>query len=212
MCLLFIMFIAAGCSSPFSSDRGIPEEVHITADNIPEEPSKAEIIDKIKNNSSNEIDDIIEANFSLMDVVSVDSNKAEIYATRRFELSELSSVLSDTIEPEKVSEVIDNQQILVYPDYFVTLKISPDDNDALIIEVAGDEFVRRNYAPSFLQTYFAYRLLDSFLGVNDWGRRRSRECGSGNCYGGYTGKGYYPNGTPSRGNTSFRGGGPGAGK
>lgn len=209
--LLFIMIIATGCASPFSNDRGIPEEVEITADDIPEEPSKDELIDKIKNNSSNDIDDIIEANFSLMDVVSVDSDKAEIYATKRFDLSELAETLSAAIEPDKKSEVKDNQQILIYPDYFVTLKVSPDDNDALIIELAGDEFVKRNYAPSFLQTYFTYRLLDSFLG-NNWGSRRSQECRSGKCYGGYTGKGYYPNGTPNRGSTSYRGGGPGAGK
>lgn len=200
--LLFIVIIAAGCSS----DRGVPEDVEITADDIPEEPSKDEIIDKIENNTSNDIDDIIEANFSLMDVVSVDSNKAEIYATKQFELSELTDTLSAAIKPEKISEMKDNQQILIYPDYFVTLKISPDDNDAVIIELAGDEFVKQNYSPSFLQTYFAFSLLNGVFGGNNWG------CRSGNCYGGYTGRGYYPNGTPDRGRTSFRGGGPGAGK
>ncbi|WP_404453568.1 DUF4247 domain-containing protein [Virgibacillus necropolis] len=207
--LVIIMIIATGCSSPFSNERGMSEDIEITADNIPEEPTKEEIINKIKNNTSNDIDDIIEANFALMDVVTVDSNEAEIYATKRFELSELSSVLSSTIEPDKMSEVKDDQQILIYPNYFVTLKVSPDDNDALIIEVAGDEFVRRNYSPSFLSTYFAFRLLDDVLDVDDWGKRRTRECKSGSCYGGYTGGGY---GTPYRGDTSFRGGGPGAGK
>ncbi|ASN07341.1 DUF4247 domain-containing protein [Virgibacillus necropolis] len=203
------MIIATGCSSPFSNDKGIQEEVEITANDIPEEPSKDEIINKIKNNSSNDIDDIIEANFPLMDVVQADSNSAEIYATKRFELSELASVLTETIEPDEKSEVKDNQQIFIYPDEFVTLKVSEDDNDALIIEVAEDEFVRRNYSPSFLGTYFAFRLLDNVFGVNDWNRRRSQECRSGNCYGGYTGGGY---GTPNRGDTSFRGGGPGSGK
>lgn len=204
--LLFIMIIATGCASPFSNDRGMPEEVDITADDIPEEPSKDEIIDKIENNTSNDIDDIIEANFSLMDVVSADNNKSEIFATQRFELSELADVLTAAIDPDEISEVKDNQQIFIYPDNFVTLKVSPDDNDALIIEVASEEFVKQNYSPSFLQTYFAFRLLDGIFGGNNWG------CRSGNCYGGYTGKGYYPNGTPDRGRTSFRGGGPGAGK
>lgn len=204
--LILIIIIATGCSS---NGKGIPDEVEITAGDIPDEPSKGEIIDKIENNTSTDIDDIIEANFGLMDVVTVDSDNAEVYATKRFELSELSSVLSSAIKPEKTSEVKDNQQILIYPDYFVTLKVSPDDTDALLIEVAGDEFVRRNYAPSFLGTYFAFRLLDNVLGVNNWNGKRSRECRSGSCYGGYTGGGY---GTPNRGDTSFRGGGPGSGK
>lgn len=201
--ILFIVIIVAGCSA---NDRGVPEDVEITADDIPEESSKDELIDKIKNNTSNDIDDIIEANFSLMDVVSVDSDKAEIYATKRFELNELADVLTATIEPDKESEVKDNQQILIYPNYFVTLKVSPDDKNALIIELAGDEFVKQNYSPSFLQTYFAFSLLNSVIGGNNWG------CRSGNCYGGYTGRGYYPNGTPNRGSSSYRGGGPGAGK
>ncbi|WP_229683029.1 DUF4247 domain-containing protein [Virgibacillus oceani] len=207
--LLFIILFAAACSSPFS-DRGMQEDVTITSEDIPEEKTKEELISKIKGNTSNEIDDIIEANFSLMDVVSGEGNQsAEIYATTRFELSELEAVLSSAIGPEKVSEVKDNQQILIYPDEFVTLKVSPDDSKVLLIEVAKDEFVRRNYSPSFLSTYFAIRFLDEVLDVDDWGKRRAKECRSGNCYGGYTGKGY---GTPKRGDTSFRGGGPSAGK
>lgn len=206
--LLFITLILTSCS-PFLN-RGLPEDTEITADDIPEEPEKDELISTIKGNTSNEIDDIIEANFALIDSVSGDgSHDAAIYATTVLQRSELKSVLTAALEPEKVSEVKDNQQILIYPDYFVTLKVSDDDSDVTLIEVAGDEFVRRNYSPSFLSTYFAIRLMDSFLGVNDWGRKRARECKSSNCYGGYTGKGY---GTPSRGHTSFRGGGPGAGK
>lgn len=207
--ILLILIITAGCSSPFEEERGIPEEVKITAADIPDEPSKDEIINKIQNNTSNDIDDIIEANFPLMDVVQAESSSAKIYATDRFKLNELASVLTKAVKPEEKSEVKDNQQIFIYPNEFVTLKVSPDDSDALIIEVAEDEFVRRNYSPSFLSAYFAYRLLDDVLDVDDWGKRRSRQCNSGGCYGGYTGGAY---GTPSRGDTSFRGGGPGSGK
>ncbi|WP_099158770.1 DUF4247 domain-containing protein [Virgibacillus ndiopensis] len=206
---VLIMLLMTACSSPFD-DRGMQEDVTITSEDVPKEPSKEELISKIKGNTSNEIDDIIEANFTLMDVVSGEGNQsAEIYATKVFELSELATVLSSKMKPDKVSEVKDNQQILVYPEHFVTLKVNDEDNDVLLIEVAEDEFVRRNYSPSFLQTYFAYRLLDDFLDVDDWGKKRAKKCKSGNCYGGYTGSGY---GTHKRGDTSFRGGGPGAGK
>ncbi|MBT2216580.1 DUF4247 domain-containing protein [Virgibacillus dakarensis] len=213
--LLLIMLIATSCSSPFQefSNRGMSEEeVTITTDDIPEEPDKQELISKIKGNTSEQIDDVIEANFSLMDVVSGEGNQhAEIYATKRFALSELATVLIDAMEPEKASEVKDNQQIFIYPDHFVTLKESEEDDNVLLIEVAEDEFVRRNYSPSFLGTYFTFRLLDSLFG-NNWSNRRAETCRAGDCYGGYTGKGYYPDGKPKRGNTTFRGGGPGAGK
>ncbi|WP_430784786.1 DUF4247 domain-containing protein [Virgibacillus flavescens] len=206
---LFILIITAGCSSSFEEERGMPEEVKINAADIPDEKTKNEIISKIKNNTSNDIEDIIEANFPLMDVVQAESSSAKIYATDKFKLNELASVLTEAVKPEDKSEVKDNQQILIYPNDFVTLKVSPDDSDALIIEVAEDEFVRKNYSPNFLGTYFAIRLLDDVLDVDDWGKRRSRQCKSGGCYGGYSGGAY---GTPSRGDTSYRGGGPGSGK
>lgn len=193
--LLFLIILLTACSS-----RGMQEEVSIKAEDIPEEPQKDEITAAINGSTNNEIDDIIEANFPLMDTVSGESNNAEIYATLQFELPELASVFSTAIDPEKISEVKDNQQILIYPDYFITLRESDEDQDVLMIEVASDEFVDRNYSPSFLGTYFSIRLIENMLGVNNWGNRQSR--------GGYRGMGD----TPDRGNTTFRGGGPGAGK
>ncbi|MFC4556692.1 DUF4247 domain-containing protein [Virgibacillus kekensis] len=205
--LLFISLFAAGCA-PFL-DRGM-QDTDITADDVPQEPSREELESKIKSNTSKEIDDIIQANFTLLDVVAGEGNReANIYATTAFTLPQLESALTAAMEPEKRSEVKDNRQILIYPEHFVTLRVSEDDKDVLLIEVADDEFVRRNYSPNFLTTYFAIRLLDDVLDVDDWGKRRTRECRTGNCYGGYTSKMY---GAPGRGNTSFRGGGPGAGK
>ncbi|SEQ10717.1 protein of unknown function [Virgibacillus subterraneus] len=205
--LILIMLIMTSCAQlgPFS-DRGMQEEVIITKDDVPQEPDKESIVNELNSNKDNEIDDLIEANFPLMDVISNESNKAEIYATNQFDLTELSSVLTSAKKPKNESEVKDNQQILIYDDSFVTLKESEDDKDVLLLEVASDEFVRQNYSPSFLSTFFAMSLLNNTFGSNNWG------CRSGNCYGGYTGKGYYPNGTPNRGGSIFRGGGPGSGK
>ena len=188
--LLFLILLLTACSG---------QEGTIRAEDIPDEPSKGEIANAINSSSNDEIDDIIEANFPLMDTVTGDSQTAEIYATKEFELTELASVLSSAVEPEEISEVKDNQQILIYPDDFVTLRESEEDQDVLMIEVASDEFVRRNYSPSFLSTYFTIRLLENMLGVDNWASR-SR--------GDYRGMKDIPN----RGNTTFRGGGPGAGK
>ncbi|RDW21558.1 DUF4247 domain-containing protein [Oceanobacillus chungangensis] len=205
--ILFILFLTA-CSSPMdSSERGIQQEVTVTAENIPDELEKEDIEANITASPNNQIDSIIGANFPLIDVVSDDSTSAEIYATTKFSLEELASLITSKAEPEETSEIVDEQQIFIYPDYFVTLKPSVDDASVLLIEVANEAFVERNYSPSFLQTYFGIRLLESIFG-NNWG---SRSCQTGACYGGYTGKqqGY---GTTNRGNTTFRGGGPNAGK
>lgn len=196
--ILFILFLTA-CSSPMdNSDRGIQQEITITAESIPDESGKEEIEAAIAASPSSQIDSIIEANFPLVDVVTDESTTAKIYATKEFILEELASVLTSKVEPEETSEVIDQQQIFIYPDYFVTLKPSVDDENVLLIEVATEQFVQRNYSPSFLQTYFGIRLLDSIFGSN-WGSQRN----SGT-YSGY--------GTPNRGNTTFRGGGPNTGK
>jgi hypothetical protein len=193
--LLFLIILLSACSS-----RGMSGEA-ITAQDIPDEPSKEEITTIIKNSSNYEMDDIIEANFPLITTVEGDSSNAEIFATTRYNLTELSSILTETIEPTEISEVKDNQQILIYPDDFITLRESKADSSVLLIEVASDEFVRRNYSPNFLSTYFAIRLLNDVLDVDDWGRKHR---------GSYSGMGGID--TPSRGNTTFRGGGPGSGK
>ncbi|OZU88589.1 DUF4247 domain-containing protein [Virgibacillus indicus] len=188
--LLFLIILLTACSRQDGSIR---------AEDIPDEPSKDEIAAAIDHASNYEIDDIIEANFPLMDTVTGDSEAAEIYATKEFKLTELSSVLFAAVKPEEISEVKDNQQILIYPDDFVTLRESEEDQNVLLIEVASDGFVRRNYSSSFLSTYFTIRLLENMLGADNWGSRSRGE---------YRGMKDIPN----RGNTTFRGGGPGAGK
>ncbi|WP_121615143.1 DUF4247 domain-containing protein [Virgibacillus halodenitrificans] len=190
------------------SDRGMNEEISITSEELPDEPEKNELISSIKADGSYEIDDLIEAHFPLIDVVNGDTYDAEVFATKRFNREEIVSLLASVIEPREISEEKDQQQIMVYEDDFVTVKPSEDDSSVMVIEVASKEFVRNNYSPSFLSTYFTYRLLDSMLG-NNWSDRRSRECQNGGCYGGYSGGAY---GAPKRGNTSYRGGGPGSGK
>ncbi|AVQ99636.1 DUF4247 domain-containing protein [Oceanobacillus iheyensis] len=187
---------------------GMEQDANVSASDMPDEPSKSELAAAIESDNSNEIDDLVEEHFPLLDVVNGDTYEAEIFATQRFTKEELVSLFSSAIEPENVSEEKDNQQIMVYPNDFVTLKHSESDDNVILIEVASEEFVRNNYSPSFLQTYFTYRLLDSFLG-NGWSNRRARSCQSGDCYGGYKSGSY---GAPSRGSGTFRGGGPGTGK
>ncbi|WP_239984681.1 DUF4247 domain-containing protein [Lentibacillus sediminis] len=190
--LISLMLLMAAC--------GRQEGVSFAAEDIPEEPAKEEIANSIQGSNANEIDDLLESNFPLMTEVEGDAENAEIYATTQFGLNELSSLLTGARNPEQISDVEDNQQVLIYPDHFVTLRESEEDSDVLMIEVAGDAFVRRNYSPNFLTTYFSIRLLDSMLGTSNWGRS-----------GGYTGMGSLGD-APTRGNTTFRGGGPGAGK
>lgn len=193
--LLFCIILLSACSSDGNSAESI------TAEDIPDEPSKDEIIEILEHSSNYEMAAVIEANFPKITTIEGDSSNADIYATTRFNLTELSSLLSNTIEPTEISEVKDNQQILIYNKDFITLRESEADASVLLIEVASDEFVRRNYSPSFLSTYFTLRLLEEVLDVDDWGKKYR---------GTYTGRGGL--GTPSRGNTTFRGGGPGTGK
>lgn len=194
-CLVFLFILLSACSNDDISEESI------TAQDIPDEPSKDDIIETIQHSSNYDIDDVIEANFPKLTTVEGDSSNAEIFATTRFQLTELSSLLSKTIVPSEISEVKDNQQILIYEKEFITLRESKADASVLLIEVASDEFVRRNYSPNFLSTYFTIRLLEEVLDVDDWGKKYR---------GTYTGMGDL--GTPGRGNTTFRGGGPGSGK
>lgn len=186
-------------------------DVSITAADVPNEPDKSTITAAISSSPSNDISNIIGANFPLVDVVTENSNTAEIYATTQFSITELADVLTATITPEEESEVIDNQQIFIYPNEFVTIKKSEADGQVILIEVATESFVKENYSPSFLQTYFTIRLLDSLFG-NNWSTQRSLACKTGDCYGGYSGKNATDYGTTRRGSSTYRGGGPSFGK
>ncbi len=216
--IVFILLLTA-CSSPMldSSNRGIQQESPITADDIPDEPAKEEITQAISDSTYSQVDNIISSNFPLVDVVREEDTEAEIYATKQFQMEELSAVLTEKIQPDEESEVVDNQQMFIYPDYFVTLKPSEADDDVLLIEVASERFVERNYSPNFLSTYFTIRMLDSLFG-NNWSTRRTEACQTGGCYGGYTGKksstavGGSGSGSSNRGSSSYRGGGPSTGK
>ncbi|RKQ14677.1 DUF4247 domain-containing protein [Oceanobacillus bengalensis] len=194
--LLFSIIFLSACSLD-SSSRGMSQEISITADEVPGELDKQTIISSITSSPSTEIDDIIEVNFPLVDTFSDNNESAEIYATTQFTLSELANVLEEATNPTEVSDEIDDQQIFIYPDAFLTLAPSVDDDKVLLIEVASETYVRNNYSPSFLQTYFAIRLLDDMFGSN-WSRSKSSDSSG--------------SGSTLRGNTTFRGGGFGFGK
>lgn len=205
---LFILLLLSACAQTnFTEITEGFTEPSASIKEIPSEPSKETMMSDIKNSSSRDIEAIIAKNFYLLDVVQGDNGNANIYATQRFTISELVTVLSEAIQPDQISEMKNNQQILIYPNHFVTVKTSQEDANTLLIEVASDEFVKNNYSPNFLTTYFAIRLLDDVLDVDDWGKKRINQCSNGGCYGGYSIRG-----TTQRGMSDFRGGGPSAGK
>ncbi|QDP40857.1 DUF4247 domain-containing protein [Radiobacillus deserti] len=199
---LFFVLLTA-CGQQMSFDESEPQ---VSVDNIPDEPSASELRDQLNQSTTNDIEALISNHFFLLDVVNTDNGNANIYATRRFNVQETVELLREKIQPEEVSDYKDNQQILAYPDHFVSIKQSEEDSDVTFIEVANDEFVRNHYSPSFLNTYFNYLLLSRLLDVDDWDKRR-RQCQNGGCYGGYT-----TSTSPGRGMSDYRGGGPGSGK
>ncbi|WP_186578383.1 DUF4247 domain-containing protein [Aquibacillus kalidii] len=215
--LLLAILSACGSSDPFADFeefQGDVSEPSVSVQNLPDEPTKDEMKSQIRNSSTNDISTIIGDNFNLLETVKGENNIAIVYATNKFTVSELVSTLTSTVEPKQQSELIDNQQVLIYPDHFVTIKQSEEDPDSTLIEVASDQFVRDNYSPSFLQTYFALKILDDVLDVDDWAKKRKSKCADGSCYGGYSTTKKYNSGglNTNRGMSSVRGGGPSAGK
>lgn len=216
---LFILTLA-GCGNQFPElelsepiDRGMSGS---TGNIIIEEPRKEEIKEKLELNYSN-AKDMIQKNFQLIDTVTGETNntneRVEIYATNRFTLAEISEKLVSKFPPDKQSEVIDQKQILIYPDYFVTVKYSETQPDLLLIEVATEQFVRNHYSPNFFTGFFALWVLDEVLDVDDWGKKRQNNCLTRDCYGGYSSKKYRSGGMGSiRTPSANRGGGPSSGK
>lgn len=206
--LLVGVFFLASCGTSYSEFSSYDNDNSLK-DQLSTEPTKDELIKQLENQPATNIETTIANTFTFIERVSGDKSVSNVYATAQFQVEELVNLLSKKIEPDEVSDYIDGQQILVYKDYFVFVKESEADNDVTILEVASDEFVRNNYSPNFLSTYFTLRMLDSMLGVDNWSRSRQRHCLTNDCYGGYTSK---QGKVTQRGMGSYRGGGPGAGK
>ncbi|RCW62526.1 DUF4247 domain-containing protein [Saliterribacillus persicus] len=212
--LVFLAIILAGCgSNALSNMSAFDESGAIVEEELEVSESKDEIIDKLKSNNNSDMEALISNNFPFVDSVVGDDTTANVYGTLQFEVEELADILAEVKKPDEISEYKEGQQILVYPDKFVILKDSEDIDNATFIEVASEEFVKNNYSPNFLTTYFAIRMLDGVFG-NNWVSNRRNYCGTNDCYGGYsTSRSYNKGGvTTNRGMGNSRGGGPSSGK
>lgn len=209
--LLFLaLLVLVSCSNSSYTEFSSYNDEDSIKDQLSGEPAKEEIKNQLENNAAPTIEGLIGNTFTFIESVSGEQSVSNVYATSKFAVEELADLIANNNEPEEISDYIDQQQILIYPDHFVFIKDSEVDEDVTIIEVATDEFVRNNYSPNFLSTYFTIRLIDSMLGADDWSRNRGRYCRTNDCYGGYTAK--RSQASKQRGMGSFRGGGPGAGK
>ncbi|SNZ03823.1 protein of unknown function [Terribacillus aidingensis] len=207
VCLLFVL-VLAGCGDSNNNDA-------VSLSDIPDEPEKETVTSKFENSAGESIETLIDNNFHLLDVVSGErSGHANVYATRLYTVEELIELFKQTEGPDEISEKKNGQQIIIYDDVFITVKPSEEDSDVTLIEVADRTFVRENYSPNYLNTFFTFALLNSLFG-NNWSQSRMNTCQNGGCYGGYTSS-YRGNdggsGGVSRGNSNYRGGGPSAGK
>ena len=162
--------------------------------------------------------DIIEDKYEIADTVrsSADPEEvAKIFIADK-PLSEVAKTLEKAKRPERVSKVVNDKQVLVYDDYFVTLMPNKDDPNKTDIEVAPYDFVRDNYQPSFFDGLLTYYLLDQLLDTHDWRHRQGWRCQmTGGCYRGYNESGGHykgPGSIPLFRSTPFRGGGPEEGK
>ena len=185
-----------------------------TYKDLPSEPDKSEILDTISSSNASSISTLIENGFPLLDTVKTDKGISKIYVTQKLTLKEAADALADKIEPEETSKKQDDKQVLVYPDHFVILQKSQEQQDVVFIELASDQFVRNNYSPGFFNGLMTYYILNRALGSDNWYNKRKSACkAQGNCYGGYVQSGRFNSGTTGsfRG-SSQRGGGPGAGK
>jgi hypothetical protein len=202
--LLFIFFVVSGLVTACGMEQGFPNSGSI--------------------GGSTEVLDYTQENYPLVDVVKSSVNDQDVTRVFKAEGATIENVASQiqdnvSIEPVEVSEKIDDKQILVYDNYFVTMTVDPENSSNTLIEVANYGFVRDNYQPSFFNGLLVGWVLNEILDVDDWGKKQQNRCkySQGGCYGGYsvTGKGYKgPVGQPSLrgGSSSVRGGGPGTGK
>lgn len=141
----------------------------------------------------------------------------QIFVAKNQTIPTVASDLKKAVGPKKISQFVNNKQVLVYDNYFVTLTKDQQAPNNTLIEVASYDFVRENYRPSFFDGLLTYYMLNNLLGVNNWASRQHTHClGSVNgCYQGYNHSGGHykaPSSKPLFRSRTIRGGGPNAGK
>ncbi|MFC7393659.1 DUF4247 domain-containing protein [Scopulibacillus cellulosilyticus] len=163
--------------------------------------------------------DIIQKKYETDDTVksSVHSSDTDrVFIAKNKSINEVAESLEKAKKPKEISGKVDQKKVLVYDKYFVIL--TPDNKNAsnTRIEVATYGFVRDNFQPSFFDHLLSFYLLDKLLGVHDWAYRQGHRCyETGGCYQGYNQSGGHykgPGSKPLFRGSSFRGGGPDAGK
>ncbi|CQR48128.1 hypothetical protein BN1058_02476 [Paraliobacillus sp. PM-2] len=206
LCLTLLpLLVACGEAEPASVDE------------IPDEASQAQLTERLNKGVPMDIESLLADVFYKLDTVVSDSAEANIYATRQFTLDELVDEVASAMPPKEISEKYNNQQMLIYPNHFVTFKQSEEEDQVILMEVAPDRFVRNNYSPNYLNHFFAFAMLNRMLSADNWAENKRNTCSAGSCYGGYTtgtksfGGDVVTNRT-NRGMFSTRGGGPSAGK
>ncbi len=210
MAILIVSFVfLTGCGLLTEEvDKGINAS---SLDSIDKETVEG----NVKTESYSSIKQLLDQNFTLVDVISEGSNETtRIYATSQFSIQELSSMFEDYTNPDQVSDIKNEKQAFVYSNDFLTVQLDQEDKSIVLMELATKEFVRNHYAPNYFDGLFALWVLDEVLDVDDWGKKRSQSCyNTGNCYGGYVKTDKYRSGGIGnlRGSTN-RGGGPSAGK
>ncbi|WP_240468664.1 DUF4247 domain-containing protein [Gracilibacillus sp. YIM 98692] len=210
---LFLILLAGCGQNQFDNISAFDESEVIIQEQVESSQTKEEITEQLRNANEGSIEALIANHFSFVESVAGEKTTSNVYGTDLFEVEELADLLAEIKQPNEISDYIDGQQILVYPDDFVILKKSEEIEDMTFIEVANEQFVRNNYSPNFLTTYLGIRLLESMFG-NNWVSNRRNYCQTNDCYGGYsTTRNYNKGGTSTnRGMNSFRGGGPSSGK
>lgn len=206
--LILILIVLSACGS---------EAEPASVDEIPSESSQSEITNQLKNSSTADIDVLLSDAFYKLDTVVGNNEEANIYATKQFTIDEIVDTVSEVIPPDETSEKKGDEQMLIYPNHFVTFKQSEEDKQVVLMEVATDTFVRNNYSPNHLNGFFTYLMINRMLSSNNWAQTRQNQCASGSCYGGYrTGTGAFggdvTTNRTNRGMSSTRGGGISAGK
>ncbi|ENH96942.1 hypothetical protein J416_08152 [Gracilibacillus halophilus YIM-C55.5] len=211
--IIFCFLLLSGCGSEqFQSIFN--ESDNVAKEDVQVDVSKDRLIQQLKNEDTSNMEVLISNHLPFVEAVAGEDTRANVYGTDLFDVQELADLFASLKQPDEISEYKDKKQVLVYNDKFIVLKESEELEGVTFIEVASDRFVRNNYSPNFLTTYFSIRLIDSLLGTNNWVNSRRTYCNSNDCYGGYSrGQQYNKGGVSSnRGMGMFRGGGPGSGK
>ncbi|WP_232696751.1 DUF4247 domain-containing protein [Brevibacillus daliensis] len=107
--------------------------------------------------------DSVSSSYPLEQITDNGRESSRIYRAENKTVPEVAKEIADERTPKEISKEDSEHMFLVYKDEWYHIQKDTDKPTDTLIEIDSQEFVQRNYSPSFLEMYFIANVLEDLI-------------------------------------------------